>query len=85
MIWRYAFDEGLTDFIPSPFRPPAQTSERAGRPLQAEELLKMVRYARDKYEGIRTENKASQYNKDAALQFWVWLNFVSWTGYRPPS
>ena len=47
MIWRYAFDEGLTDFIPSPFRPPAQTAERAGRSLQADEWLKMVYYAKE--------------------------------------
>ena len=85
MIWRYAFDEGLTDFIPSPFRPPAQTAERAGRSLQADEWLKMVYYAKEKYESIEPTNKSAQYNKDAALQFWVWLNFVSWTGFRPPS
>lgn len=86
MIWRYAFDEGLADFhSPTIFRPPAQTSERAGRSLQADEWLKMVYYAKEKYESIEPKNKSAQYNKDAALQFWVWLNFVSWTGFRPPS
>ena len=34
---------------------------------------------------IEPTNLRATHNKDAALQFWCWLNFVSWTGFRPPS
>ena len=85
MMYRYAFEQEWVDFIPSPFRPPAQTEERAGRNLKEEEWLMMVRYARDKYESIDPKNKSAAYNKDAALQFWAWLNIISWSGVRPAS
>ena len=85
MIWRYGFDEGWADFIPSPFRPPAQTAERKRQPLQEEEWLNMVYWAKDRYNSVDPKNKAAAYNKEAAFQFWAWLNFISWTGIRPPS
>ena len=85
MVWRFAFDEGWGDFIPSPFRPPAQLEERKRRPLQEEEWLRMVNWAKEKYESIEPVNGSAAYNKDAALQFWAWLNVVSWTGFRPPA
>ena len=83
MIWRFAFDEGWTDFIPSPFRPPAKLQERARRNLQEEEWLKMVYWAKENYNQIQPTNKAAQYFKDSAFQFWVWLNVISWSGVRP--
>ena len=83
MIWRFAFDEGWTDFIPSPFRPPSKLKERARRNLTEEEWLKMVYWAKEHYNQIQPTNKAAQYFKDSAFQFWVWLNVISWSGVRP--
>ena len=80
MIWRFAFDEGWTDFIPAPFRPPAKLQERARRNLQEEEWLKMVYWAKDNYNRIEPTNKAASYYKDSAFQFWAWLNVISWSG-----
>ncbi len=85
MIWRFAFDGGWAEFIPKPFRSAENLRDRARRNLTEEEWLRMVYWARDKYDSIRPTNKAAAYFKDTALQFWVWLNVISWSGIRPPS
>ena len=85
MIWLYGFEQGWTDFIPSPKRMTENLRERARRNLTEEEWLRMVRWAEKRYNDIEPTNKANSYYKDTALQFWVWLNVISWSGVRPPS
>ena len=45
----------------------------------------MMNYARDRATTARAEFRVGAVNKDSALQFWMWLNFISWTGIRPPT
>ena len=85
MIWLYGRDNEWTDLKPSPTRPKENLKERARRNLKEEEWRLMMNYARDKYENARTSHRVSQIDKDSALQFWAWLNLVSWTGCRPPT
>lgn len=86
MIWRFAFDEGWADFhSPRIFRPPAQTEERSRMKLQEQDWLRMVYWAKERYESITPNNKRALASKESAFQFWAWLNFISWTGIRPAS
>jgi len=44
-----------------------------------------MNFAREKYENAREGKRVSRIDKDSALQFWAWLNLISWTGVRPPN
>jgi len=86
MVWLFGEMEGWTDLDrPRIPRRKENLKERKRRGLKVEEWFAMVRYARDKWESIEPTNKRTAHQKDTALQFWCWLNFVSWTGFRPPS
>jgi len=85
MIWHFGRDKGWTDLKPSPTRPKENIAERARRNLKEEEWRAMMNYARDRATSARAEFRVGAVNKDSALQFWMWLNFISWTGIRPPT
>ena len=86
MVWLFGEREGWTNLErPRIPRRAEDLRERSRRALKAEEWFEMVRWARDRWESIEPSNQALAHRKDAALQFWCWLNFVSWTGFRPPS
>lgn len=85
MVWLYGEQKGWTNFVPRVPRRKENLKERRRRGLRAEEWFEMVRYARDKWQSIEPIDQQKAHQKDSALQFWCWLNFVSWTGFRPPS
>ena len=85
MIWLYGRDNGWTELKPSPTRAKENLKERARRNLKEEEWRAMMNYAREKYENAREGKRVSHIDKDSALQFWAWLNLISWTGVRPPN
>jgi len=85
MIWLYGRDNGWTELKPSPTRAKENLKERARRNLKEEEWRAMMNFAREKYENAREGKRVSRIDKDSALQFWAWLNLISWTGVRPPN
>jgi len=84
-IFRYAYSKGYVNSIPSPKRPRENLKGRARRNLTYEEWKLILDFARKNYEQYQPTNGASKYLKDSALQFWAWLNLISWSGIRPPS
>jgi len=84
-IWLFGMEKGWTDFVPSPKRRSEDIKERRRRSLNIEEWFSMIEWARDRYNSLDGEHGTFIRQKDSALQFWAWLNFVSWTGFRPPN
>lgn len=81
LVWRYAFEKDLVNFIPSPKRPAEDLKGSSRRDLQPEEYSQMLEYAKERSEkeGIAISRR------DKYLQFYCWLVILGSTGTRPPN
>lgn len=97
-IYRYAYDQGLVDYIPQIRRPKRQAKERTRRALTADEYREIVRYSRDKYQTSDSQGAFLRSNsdgevwsesvdtyKDYQYLFHLWILVIANCGIRPPT
>ena len=86
MIFLYAYDQGIVNYVPTPRRPKEELRIRKRRCFTETEYKRLVDYAERNYkEIIVREDGRNQERKDLAFQFLCFIQFCAWIGFRPPT
>lgn len=87
LLWEYGLERKYVRFVPRIERASPDLTNRGRKKLTEEVYTKMVDWAQQNYEGkpFSQGTLGSLYHQDLAEQFYIYIKFLSWVGFRPPS